>query len=86
MATSSGTLDPLLILTDANLNEELTSNDNASASRNARIVRYRLEKDGEYLIMATRAGLAQGATLGSFDLSLSVGDIALETGALSASL
>ena len=86
MAASSGNLDPLLILTDANLNEELTFNDNASASRNARIVRYRLEKDGEYLIMATRAGLATGATQGSFDLSLSVGDIALESGALSASL
>jgi hypothetical protein len=86
MVTRSGNLDPFLILTDGNLNEELTFNDNASASRNARIVRYRLEKDGEYLIMATRAGLANGASEGSFDLSLSVGDLALESGALSASL
>jgi hypothetical protein len=86
MATTSGNLDPFLILTDANLNEELTFNDNVSASRNARIVRYRIEKDGDYIIMAARAGLANGSTEGGFDLSLSVGDITLEDGALSASL
>lgn len=86
MTATSGNLDPFLILTDANLSEELSVNDNTGATRNARIVRYRIEKDGDFLIIAARAGLANGTTQGGFDLSLSVGDIALETGAFSASL
>lgn len=86
MNALSGGLDPFLILTDGNLNEELSFNDNVSATRNARIVRYRLEKDGDYLILATRAGLEAGASAGEFNLALTVGDIALTPGALSASL
>lgn len=86
MNAVSGDLDPFLILSDGNLNEELSFNDNVSATRNARIVRYRLAKDGDYLILATRAGLAEGTTSGEFSLVLTVGDIALTPGALSASL
>jgi hypothetical protein len=86
MSTTSGGLDPFLILSEGNLNEELTFNDNVSSTRNARIVRYRLEKDGDYLILATRAGLDTGTTIGGFDIALTVGDIALTPGAVSASL
>lgn len=86
MRNTSGTLDSYLILTDGDLNEELAFNDNVSATLNARIVRYRLEKDGDYLILATRAGLAEGTTQGGFDLSLTVGDIALAEASLGARL
>ncbi len=42
---------------DSDLNE-LASNDDVSTRRDARITQYRLPKDGEYLILATRAGSA----------------------------
>jgi hypothetical protein len=86
MTTTSGDLDPFLILSDGELTEELVFNDNAGATPNARIVQYELKKDGEYIILATRAGLQIGSTTGGFDLSLTVGDLALERGAVAVRL
>ncbi len=86
MNATSGSLDPYLILTDGNLNEELAFNDNVSSTRNARIFQYRLEKDGDYLILATRAGLAGGTSSGGYDLLITVGEVRLLPGALAATL
>ena len=44
---------------DADLNE-LASNDDAGAARDSRIAQFRLPKDGEYLVAATRTGSAAG--------------------------
>ncbi|MBC7815070.1 MAG: PPC domain-containing protein [Burkholderiales bacterium] len=84
-ADASSTLDPYLILADAELNE-LAFNDNASSSRNARITQFALPADGNYYVLATRAGLANGTSSGSFNLGLSAGAIALEGGAVTATL
>ncbi len=86
MNATSGSLDPYLILADGNLNEELAFNDNVSNTRNARIVQYRLEKDGDYLILATRAGLINGTSSGGYDLLVTVGEVRLLPGMLAATL
>ena len=83
--TPSSQLDPYLILMDGDLNE-LAANDDTAATRDARIVQYRLPKDSEYLVLASRSNLGSGTTSGSYRLSLTVGEIRLEEGALSASL
>ena len=51
----------MLILMDNDLNE-LTSNDDVSTGRDSRITQFRLPKDGQYVIVATRSGLASGTT------------------------
>jgi hypothetical protein len=67
-------LDPALYLYyyDAGGNRVAVAfNDNQSAGTlNAAIERFTLPQTGEYLIIATRAGVAQGATTGSFVLVL----------------
>ncbi len=78
-------LDPYIILADSGLNE-LAFNDNAGASSAARVAQFALPADGEYFILATRAGLSRGMTAGAYDLDFSVGQIALESGSLSATL
>lgn len=78
-------LDPYLILGDSTLNE-LVFNDNASASRAARIAQFALPADGDYYIIATRAGLSRGTTTGSYVLEITVGEIQLEMGELTATL
>ena len=82
---TSGDLNPFLILMDSDLNE-LTSNDDAGASRGARITQFRLPKDGEYLILASRSGLSAGTTTGSYELAITAGEIALTSGGLTATL
>jgi hypothetical protein len=82
---TSNFLDPYIILADANFNE-LIFNDNVSASRNAQIAQFLLPADGDYYILASRAGLASGRTLGSYDLAITVGELKLETGRLTATL
>ncbi len=82
---TGGDLNPFLILMDSDLNE-LTSNDDAGASRNARITQFRLPKDGEYLILTSRSGLSAGTTTGSYDLIITAGEIALTNGGLTATL
>lgn len=84
MTATSGNLDPFLILSDGELTEELIFNDNVSATLNARIVQYRLDRDGDYIILATRAGLTDGASTGGFQLELLAGDVELEAGEVSA--
>lgn len=85
ITATDGNLDPYVILMDSDLNE-LAFNDNASGSRNARIAQFALPKDGDYIILATRAGLAGGSTNGSFDLALTVGRFTPQPGALTATL
>lgn len=83
--TVEATLDPYLILADAALNE-LVFNDNSGAALTARITRYRLPADGDYIILATRAGLAGGSTIGAYDLKITAGEIDLIQGAITATL
>lgn len=78
-------LDPYLILMDSDLNE-LTANDDAGAARDARITQFRLPKDGEYLIVASRSNLAQGVTAGTYTLAITAGEIALTPGLLTVTL
>jgi hypothetical protein len=85
MTATDGDLDPFLILTDSDLNE-LAFNDNASGSRNARIAQFALPKDGDYIILATRTGLANGTSSGSFDLALTVGQFTPQPGAVTATV
>ena len=82
---SSSSLDPYIILADSNLNE-LIFNDNASASRAARISQFSLPADGDYFILATRAGLSRGLTEGAYKIDITVGEIQLEAGPLTATL
>ena len=78
-------LNAYLILMDGDLNE-LASNDDVATRRDARITQYRLPKDGEYTILATRAGLQNGTTTGAYDLALTAGEISLNDGAFTATL
>ncbi|MDQ7027822.1 MAG: hypothetical protein Q9P44_19950, partial [Anaerolineae bacterium] len=78
-------LDPFLILTDSSLNE-LAFNDNTGATSTARIAQYALPADGDYFILATRPRLSGGSGEGDYDLSLTVGQIALLSGSLTATL
>ncbi len=78
-------LDPFLILLDSNLNE-LAFNDTTGNSPNARIPLFVLPESGEYLIIASRAGLEDGTSEGRYTLSMTVGTIELQTGNLTASL
>ncbi|MBK8020419.1 MAG: PPC domain-containing protein [Chloroflexi bacterium] len=85
MAPLNSSVDPFLILMDSDLNE-LAANNDAGVEKDARITQYRLPKDGNYLILASRAGLETGATTGGYRLSLTAGEIDLTLGALSATL
>ncbi|MEL6306721.1 MAG: PPC domain-containing protein [Chloroflexota bacterium] len=87
MATvgASNPLDPYVILADAEL-DELIFNDNVSASRTARIAQFSLPADGDYFILATRAGLSRGMTAGAYEMEITVGEIKLEAGDLTATL
>ncbi len=78
-------LDPYLILMDTDLNE-LIANDDSGGGRSARIVQFRLPKDGDYLILASRSGLAGGTTQGDYILSIRAGAVRLTPGAISATL
>lgn len=78
-------LDPYLILLDSNLNE-LAFNDTSGSSSNARITQFSLPSNGDYYIIATRAGLLNGVTQGSYTLSLTAGQIELQTGVFTATL
>ena len=85
MTQKDGDLNAYLILMDSDLNE-LTSNDDVSTGRDSRITQYRLPKDGEYVIVASRSGLADGTTAGGYDLALTAGEISLNEGAFTATL
>jgi hypothetical protein len=78
-------LDPFLILADSNL-RELAFNDNMGASRTARISQYALPADGDYFILATRPRQSLGDSDGEYEMSITVGQIALQPGSLTATL
>jgi hypothetical protein len=78
-------LDPFLILLDSNL-DELAFNDTVGNSSNARIPQFVLPESGEYVIVASRAGLKNGVGEGRYTLSLTVGSIDLQIGNLTATL
>ncbi|HYO87317.1 MAG TPA: PPC domain-containing protein [Candidatus Limnocylindrales bacterium] len=77
--------NPYLILMDADLNE-LASNDDSGASRDARIAQFRLPKDGDFLIAAARAGSDPGSADAPYRLSLTAGAVTLEQGPVTATL
>jgi len=78
-------LDPFLILLDSDLNE-LAFNDTVGNTANARITQFTLPENGDYYIIATRAGLRDGNSEGRYTLSMTVGQIELQTGVFTASL
>lgn len=84
-ATGYNQLDPFIILADGTL-QELAFNDNIGASRAARIFQFALPRDDTYFILATRAGLERGDSTGNFDLNITVGQIVLLEGNLTATL
>lgn len=84
-SSGSSQLDPYLILADSALNE-LTFNDNAGGTRNARITQFALPEDGEYFILATRPGLRDGEFGGAYDMQLTVGQLTRLPGVLTATL
>ena len=86
MNRESGNLDPYLILMDSDLNEIAANNDASINTRDARIIQFRLPKDGDYYILASRNDLAQGTTAGAFNLALTVGAISLDPGSVTATL
>jgi hypothetical protein len=86
MNRETGSLDPYLILMDSDLNELAANNDASINTRNARIIQFRLPKDGDYYVLAARNNLAQGTTQGEFNLALTVGAISLESGTVTATL
>lgn len=85
MDASTGNLDPYVILTDSDLNE-LAYNDNAGSTSNARITQFALPKDGDYFILATRAGLANSKNRGGYNLALTVGRLSLLPGNITATV
>ena len=74
MTASSGTLDAALYLYLYRDNQPIliASNDNLSAESLDAAIRAELTADGDYLIVASRAGAAQGSTQGAYQLSLSL--------------
>lgn len=82
MNNTNGNLDPYLRLLNAN-QEEIASDDNSGENRNARIAAYTIPITDRYIIVATRFGLEQGQSTGSYSFSLNgrpgvVGGQALE--------
>lgn len=76
-----GTLDPLVQIVDAN-RRILIEADDYEGSPDARIERWQVPADGQYLIVATRYGGVAGRTTGAFLLTLSkVPDSALGSSA-----
>lgn len=73
MERTSGDLDPLLILLNAETNETLASNDDrAQGERDARVT-YTTFVAGTYAIIATRYQAEAGSTTGEFRLTLTRG-------------
>lgn len=74
MVRSSGTLDPSLKVLDAD-QFLIASNDDADeTTRNAAIRNLFIERDGVYIIVATRYGEEAGDSVGSFVLSVGTAD------------
>ncbi len=69
MRRDGGGLDPLLRIVDAN-RQILVEADDSQGSSDARIERWQVPADGQYLIIATRYGEAGGRSSGQFLLTL----------------
>ncbi|MBZ0240173.1 MAG: pre-peptidase C-terminal domain-containing protein, partial [Cutibacterium acnes] len=73
LVATSGNLDPLLILVGPDGREIIRNDDASEGVFNSRISNLPLDQLGEYTLIATRFGLADGDTTGGFDLSVSPG-------------
>jgi uncharacterized protein YraI len=94
MQGTSGNLDPLLVLLNAQ-DVELARNDDAdtATSRDSAIQGFAIPADGAYIIVATRFGENDGVSEGTFDLTLTlttsptpavgVGEVQTATGTIS---
>lgn len=71
MERPTGSLDSLLVLTDASL-QVLAENDDFEGSQNARINEYLIPAPGTYYIIATRYQRANGTTTGAYRLTFEV--------------
>jgi len=73
MRRDSGTLDPLLRI--VNVSRQIIAQDDDSLNaHDARIERFTIQEDGQYLIIATRYGGEAGQTIGNFLLTLQRAD------------
>jgi hypothetical protein len=85
LTTTSGNLDPVLLLND-DQGQLLARNDDNTADLNAALVSQPLPRDGTYFLTVTRFGQARGTTSGDFSLTLtragvtSTGDTVLQYG------
>src|SRR5262249_46442340 len=70
LIATDGTLDPELILADAQ-NNLIARDDDSGANLSAAILSQQLPGDGLYFLIATRFGQERGLTVGSFRLTLS---------------
>jgi hypothetical protein len=73
MRRDSGTLDPFLRIVNAS-RQIIAENDDFGDSRNARVERFTVQQDGQYLIIASRYGGEAGQTTGNFLLTLQRAD------------
>lgn len=65
----TGSLDPILVLRDADERNLMRNDDADEATKDARLT-YTLPQDGRYVIAVTRFGLRDGATNGDYRLTL----------------
>lgn len=73
MRRDSGTLDPLLKIVNA-ARQIIAQDDDSLNAHDARIQRFTIQDDGQYLIIATRYGGEAGQTTGNFLLTLERAD------------
>ncbi|MCS6835906.1 MAG: PPC domain-containing protein [Anaerolineae bacterium] len=71
LVRSSGTLDPLLKVLDSDRFLLDSNDDEAPDTRNAALRNFFVERDGVYVVVATRYGEAAGDSVGSFVLTIS---------------
>ena len=77
MERASGSLDPLLVLSDSR-SRELISDDDSAGGKNALIEDFVLPEDGVYTILATRFEGAAGTSSGRYRLELLLPALVLE--------
>lgn len=73
MRRDSGTLDPLLKIVNV-ARQIIAQDDDSLNAHDARIDRFTIQEDGQYLIIATRYGGEAGQTTGNFLLTLQRAD------------
>lgn len=77
MEKTSGNLDPLLVVLDAN-NNVLAFDDDSGPGRDAQLRNIRFPQTGTYTVAATRYGGLQGYTEGDYKLSIQYGEVSGE--------